>query len=79
MENVEFLLGVGFHKEQIAARLGLSTDTLDKKISRWRARVGKQHSPAEQASGQDEGSGKVRPLRIAHPERGVAPPEEQAG
>jgi len=80
MENVEFLISVGFHKDQIAMRLGMTRDTLDKKIERWRRRgSGVTDTSDGPEVGQDEGPGEVRPLRIARPERRVAPPEEQAG
>lgn len=76
MENVEFLLSVGFHKAQIATRLGMTPDALQKKIERWKATHGQPDTSTEQEAGQDEGPGQVRSLRIAREERSVAPPEE---
>lgn len=78
MENVAFLLGVGLNKNQVAARLGMARDALDKKIERWRAASGGRISDtsAESEAGRDEGRGEVRPLRLTDSERPVAPPEE---
>ena len=55
VENALWLLNdVGMHREQVCRRLGLSWDTLEKKIARVRKRA---ESDTTEVAGLGEGSG----------------------
>ena len=76
MENIDFLLGIGLHRDHIARRLGMARGTLDKKIERSKRVEGQSDSSEVEERCSEEGSTPLPALRLASSNGRVAPQEE---
>lgn len=62
LENIKFLLGTcNMHPDLVAKRLGISRDTLDKKIER--SRRAQPHPDTLAETGEGQGTGSVPEVR----------------
>lgn len=78
MENISFLLDeCKLHPDQVAKRLGMTRNALDKKIERSRKRA-KSDPTSVSEDRASEGGGQVPTLRVL-PGGRVAPPEGEGG
>jgi len=80
LENIHFLMDTcGLSRSQVAHRLGVTEDTIEKKLQREQRARTTRDSSGESPDRFHEGVEPVPEMRVSGEAGGVAPPEEPEG